>query len=64
MTDWLRAPLLDKRIAHGDEFAGDAWRHRITGEIRYVAVGERMPRRRRHRVAYGGEPGASAGKSE
>ncbi len=41
MTDWLRAPLMDKRIAHGDEFAADAWRHRTTGEIRYVAVGER-----------------------
>ena len=41
MSDWLRAPLLDKRIAHGAEFAGDAWKHRVTGEIRYVVVGER-----------------------
>jgi hypothetical protein len=63
MTDWLRAPLLDKRIAHGDEFAGDAWRHRITGEIRYVAVGE-LPGDDGTVIAVGGEPGASAGKSE
>lgn len=29
-----RAPTLDKRIARGDDFAGDAW-------VRWVAVGHR-----------------------
>jgi len=29
-----RAPALDKRIARGDDFAGDAW-------VRWVAVGHR-----------------------
>ena len=36
---WERAPEHDKRIGRGDDYAGDAWRHVETGELRYVAVG-------------------------
>ena len=38
---WERAPERDKRFASGDDYAGDAWRHIMTGEIRYVAVGQK-----------------------
>lgn len=36
---WERFPELDKRIAWGDDYAGDAWRNVITGEIRWCVVG-------------------------
>lgn len=36
---YTRAPEHDKRIARGDDFAGDAWRNRETATIRWVAVG-------------------------
>ncbi len=36
---WRRKPKLDKRIARGDDFAGDAWVNILTGTVRYVAVG-------------------------
>lgn len=36
---WVREPSLDKRIGHGDDFAGDAWRHPLRDEIVYTAVG-------------------------
>jgi hypothetical protein len=39
---WQRKPGLDKRIARGDDFAGDAWINMGTGEVRYVAVGQSM----------------------
>ncbi len=38
---WVRVPEHDRRIARGDDFAGDAWRHLETGELRYVAVGRK-----------------------
>lgn len=38
-TEWERAPEHDRRIGWGDDWAGDAWRHRPTGTLRYVAVG-------------------------
>jgi hypothetical protein len=44
-NEWQRATCFDKRFAHGDDFAGDAWRNAITGEIRYVAVGVVLERR-------------------
>ena len=37
---WVRAPALDKRFAHGDDFAGDAWRNELTGAVRYTVVGQ------------------------
>lgn len=36
---YIREPDNDRRIGRGDDFAGDAWRDRQTGEIKYVAVG-------------------------
>lgn len=36
---WLRMPELDKRVALGDDFAGDAWRHILTGQVRWAVVG-------------------------
>ena len=36
---WVREPSEDKRIAQGDDFAGDAWRDPKTGELRWCAVG-------------------------
>jgi hypothetical protein len=37
---WTRAPELDKRIRHGDDFAGDAWRGRaVDRPLQYTAVG-------------------------
>lgn len=36
---YTRAPEHDKRIARGDDFAGDAWRDREAGVILWVAVG-------------------------
>lgn len=38
--DWERASEHDKRIANGDAYAGDAWRNRETGAIKYTAVGK------------------------
>lgn len=38
-TRFVRAPEHDRRVRRGDDFAGDAWRDRDTGEIKYVAVG-------------------------
>lgn len=38
-TRFARIPEHDRRIRRGDDFAGDAWRDRDTGEIKYVAVG-------------------------
>ena len=37
---YTREPDNDKRIGRGDDFAGDAWRDRESGEIKYVAVGQ------------------------
>jgi hypothetical protein len=34
-----RAPEHDKRFAWGDDYAGDAWRDKQTGAIRWTAVG-------------------------
>lgn len=34
-----RAPEHDRRNGRGDDFAGDAWRDRETGELRHTAVG-------------------------
>ncbi len=36
---WTRVPPLDRRVARGDDFAGDAWLDRETGTTRYTAVG-------------------------
>lgn len=36
---FTRAPEHDRRIRRGDDFAGDAWVDRVTGAVRYVAVG-------------------------
>lgn len=36
---WERLPEKDKRFAQGDDYAGDAWRHREIGEVRWVVVG-------------------------
>lgn len=36
---YIRVPGNDKRIARGDDYAGDAWRNVKTGEIVIVAVG-------------------------
>jgi hypothetical protein len=36
---YVREPDHDRRIRRGDDFAGDAWRDRATGDIHYVAVG-------------------------
>lgn len=40
---WMRTPEHDKRIANGDDFAGDAWKYLPTGEIKYTAVGVGQP---------------------
>ena len=34
-----RAPQFDKRFMWGDDFAGDAWRDRETGQIFWCVVG-------------------------
>lgn len=39
---WIREPAADRRIRRGDDFAGDAWRHIRTGELRYTAVGHEL----------------------
>lgn len=39
MPRWERAPRYDRRFAWGDDFAGDAWRDRLTGVVRYVSIG-------------------------
>lgn len=40
MTEiWKRAVGKDKRFAHGDDYAGDAWLNTETGKIKYVVVG-------------------------
>jgi hypothetical protein len=50
--EWRRAPERDKRIAHGDDFAGDAWVNRA-GEVTYTVptydknTGERRVERTR-----------------
>lgn len=36
---WERTPQYDKRIKDGDDWAGDAWRHHETGEVRWTVVG-------------------------
>ena len=36
---WERVPEQDRRIGRGDDHAGDAWRSRATGLVRWVAVG-------------------------
>lgn len=33
---WVRAPDLDKRLMWDDHFSGDAWRHKVTGAVRYT----------------------------
>lgn len=38
-ANWRRHRDADKRIAHGDDFAGDAWIN-DHGEVRYVVVGQ------------------------
>lgn len=35
--NWRRAPECDQRIAKGDDWAGDTWRH--NGQVRYCSVG-------------------------
>ena len=41
--DWKRMPEFDRRIAHGDDWAGDAWLNDKTGNIKLVAVGHEPP---------------------
>ena len=36
---WERSPEHDLRIRHGDDFAGDAWRHPVTKEVHWTGVG-------------------------
>jgi hypothetical protein len=36
---FVRAPDHDMRVAHGDDFAGDAWLDRKTRQIVYGTVG-------------------------
>jgi hypothetical protein len=36
---WIRTPEHDRRFAWGDDYAGDGWQHRHTGEIRWTVVG-------------------------
>ena len=36
---FVRAPDCDKRVANGDDFAGDAWLDQVTRQIVYGAVG-------------------------
>ena len=36
---YYRQPKHDRRIARGDDFAGDAWKHVVTGKLIWVAVG-------------------------
>ena len=36
---FIRAMQHDRRKKHGDDFSGDAWIDRYTGEIRYTATG-------------------------
>lgn len=40
---WVRAPEHDKRFAHGDDYAGDAWRYAPTGEVKWTAVNHGPP---------------------
>lgn len=40
---WERVPEKDRRIERGDDYAGDAWRYIVTGEIKYTAVGYGPP---------------------
>ncbi|MGE0373455.1 MAG: hypothetical protein AB7Q01_16465 [Gammaproteobacteria bacterium] len=44
----VRAPLHDRRIANGDDFAGDAWRDPHTGAITYTAIGHGPPDTQRY----------------
>lgn len=37
---WARAPEHDRRVQHGDDFAGDAWRDVCTGEVAWGGVGQ------------------------
>lgn len=39
-----RAPEHDRRIGRSDDWAGDAWRDRETGKIRYTVVGHDLNR--------------------
>lgn len=41
---WQRTPQHDKRIANGDDYAGDAWHNSQTGEIKMVAVNHGPPK--------------------
>jgi hypothetical protein len=41
---FTRLPEHDRRVANGDDFAGDAWRNEATGEIVYSIVGGDMNR--------------------
>lgn len=36
---YVRLPERDRRFKYGDDYAGDAWIDRRTGEIRWTAVG-------------------------
>lgn len=36
---FTREPSQDRRIARGDDFAGDAWKDQKYGEITHVVVG-------------------------
>lgn len=40
---WVRAPEHDKRVAWGDDYAGDAWLYIATGEIRWTVVNAGPP---------------------
>lgn len=43
--DWVRDHAHDKRIGRGDDYAGDAWINRVTGEQKWTAVGQKpMPK--------------------
>jgi hypothetical protein len=42
---YIRTPKYDKRIAHGDDYAGDAWIDTVTGTIHWAVVGTDMNRR-------------------
>jgi hypothetical protein len=36
---FVRVPAFDRRIARGDDFAGDAWLDKASGQVVYSAVG-------------------------
>lgn len=38
-TVWERVPQQDRRFSNGDDWAGNAWRHKKTGEVHWTAVG-------------------------